>query len=220
MVRKPPTDEGVPQLTAYVGAIYNVKDKDISFLACQKGYLVYVDRRGNPFCLWLPQPTAKTILKLAFGSTQDKAETFLQSVLANNQLLQGLGGRRMNNPSSSTLVFSPEHHLIQYGSVETTKSPTYGPLQRPLTAVSELLGLTKSQASEERKKQEPDVVVQTFLRFVDRVTGQAQLEKKRVGEDLVGLEGVVLRTIYVEEGALFLKKMQKRFSCTFVGEKP
>lgn len=227
-------DKGLPRLKSYLAAILNVKEKDLDFLPCYNGYLVYVSRK-NPFCMWIHKSVIEGILKLGFNVVVGQGTDLLFNLIWGGSILRELLRGVIPDPSKDTLIFLPGLHRVEYGTIIPEGGPT-GIVVKGLNKATGLLNKTgktvlnllpkngdKEKTDDEEQSEELNAEIEkkayTYINFQDFL--YTVLAKESLKGSVPGISpGFGFRTVFNDASMSFLKKLEKEgFKLEYKGEK-
>ena len=227
-------DMGLPKLKSYLGALLNVKEKDLSFLPCYAGYLVFVKRK-NPFCVWIHKSVIEGILKFGFNLILDTGSDLLFNLVWGGSILRQLIKGVIPDPSKDTLIFLPGLHRVEYGTI-IPEGGASGIVVKSINKASDLLSKTgktvlnllpkegdKNQSKDEKESEELETLEKkayTYIKFQDFLYS-VLLKESHLKGSIPGLNsGFGFRTIFNEASAKFLEDLEKAgFKLEYKGEK-
>ena len=109
-------DRALPKLRSYLSAILNIKEKELEFLPCYAGYLVFVNKK-NSMCIWIHRSTIEGILKVGYNLLVDTGSDLIFNLIWGGSILRELLKGIIPDPPKETLVFYPGLHRINYGTI-------------------------------------------------------------------------------------------------------
>lgn len=227
-------DNALPKLKSYLAAILNVKEKQLDFLPCYSGYLVFVDRK-NPFCVWIHKSTIEGILKVGFNLILGTGSDLLFNLIWGGSILRELVKGIIPDPPKDTLIFYPGLHRINYGTI-IPEVGTSGIIVKGISKASDLVNKTgktilnllpkadnKNDSEIKENSKEIDEKIEkksyTYIKFQDFL--YTVLAKESLKGSILGVNsGFEFRTIFNEASMKFLSKVEKSgFTIEFKGEK-
>lgn len=224
-------DAGIPKLKSYLAAILDVKEKQLFFLPCYSGYLIFVNKK-NSLCIWVHKLTIEGILKVGFNLL---TEELLFKLLWGGSILREIFKGVIPEAPKDTVIFYPGLHKVEYGSI-IPEHGTSGLLVKGINKASEImnktsksiLGLIPKEGSstpneKEKETNDNNKVLNksfTYIRFKDFLYTTLSKEK-RFKSYIPNLSlGFEFRTVFEEESIEFLKKLEKNgFTVENVGNK-
>ena len=226
-------DKGLPRLRSYLAAILNAKEKELNFLPCYAGYLIFVNRK-NPFCIWIHKSAIEGILKFGFNLVVDTGSDLLFNLVWGGSILRELLKGVIPDPSKDTLIFLPGLHRIEYGTI-IPEGGASGIVVKSLNKASDLINKTgktflnllpkngnsgkQEQEQEEEEFKEIEKKSYTYIVFQDFL--YYTLAKESLKGSIPGINsGFGFRTIFNEASMNFLNNLEKAgFKLEFKGEK-
>ena len=223
-------DKALPRLKSYLAAILNVKEKDIDFLPCYNGYLVFIKNK-SPICLWIHKNTIEGILKVGFDLIVDTGQDLLFNLVWGGSILRELLKGVIPDPPKDTIIFYPGLHKIEYGTI-IPEEGTSGLLVKGITKVTGLanktskaiINLIPKEDQKEGTEKLPQKILNksyTYFKFQDFLYSVITKEKSFKGNLPVLSGGLEFRTAFSEASIEFLKKIEKNggFVLEYKGEK-
>ena len=237
--------ENVSKLSSYLSAIFNWKEKQIDFLPCVNGYLIFNEQ--EKVLLWIHRFTLEATLRIAFDLTKDIIEDVLYSLLIGGSIIQEFVKSKYPDPPKQTLVFKPGLHSLNYGNVIITDPEgklgvTMDFLGKTVASVSSFVSNTGENIAKIIKKEntgnmkhrdehkpankkdnqnDSDEKSVIYIQILDSL--YYHLSKDHKFKDAIPPQsgGYEFRTMFVQEAAKFLKlvKDKGRFTLNYKGEK-
>ncbi|OLS25860.1 MAG: hypothetical protein HeimC3_11340 [Candidatus Heimdallarchaeota archaeon LC_3] len=236
--------EKVSKLSSYLSAIFNWKEKQIHFLPCVNGYLIFNDQ--EKVLLWIHKFTLEATLKIVFDLTKDIIEDVLFSLLIGGSIIQELVKSKFPDSPKQSLVFKPGLHAINYGNVIITDPDgklgiTMDFLGKTVSTVTSFVSTTGGNIAKIIKKESINDIKQrekknhltskkendsddksvVYIQILDSL--YYHLSKDHKFKDAIPPQsgGYEFRTMFVLEAAKFLKliKEKGKFTLNFKGEK-
>ena len=227
-------DKALPKLRSYLAAILNVKEKELEFLPCYSGYLVFVNKK-NPLCIWIHRSTIEGILKVGFNLILDTGSDLLFNLIWGGSILRELLKGIIPDPPKETLIFYPGLHRIYYGTI-IPEGGASGIVFKGLNKASDLVSKTgktflnmlpkkdakddsESAAESEELNKAIEKKSYTYIKFQDFL--YTVLAKESLKGSIPNLNsGFEFRTIFNDDSMNFLSHIEKSgFTLEFKGEK-
>ncbi len=224
-------DKGLPKLKSYLAAILNVKEKELDFLPCYSGYLVFVKRK-QPVCIWIHKSVIEGILKFGFNIAVGTGSDLLFNIVWGGSILKELLKGVIPDPSHDTLIFIPGLHKIEYGTI-IPEAGASGIVVKSLNKASDIINKTGKtflnllpknnngppNETEEEEFNEIEKKSYTYIKFQDFL--YTVLAKESLKGSIPGLNsGFGFRTIFNEASMNFLQNLEKAgFKLEYKGEK-
>jgi hypothetical protein len=225
-------DKALPKLRSYLAAILNVKEKELDFLPCYAGYLVFVNRK-NPICIWIHRLTIEGILKVGFNLITDTGSDLIFNLIWGGSILKELLKGIIPDPPKNTLIFYPGLHRIEYGTIIPEEGVS-GVVVKGFSKASNLINKTgktflnllpsnDKKDENEIEKEELNQAIEkksyTYFRFQDFLY-QVLAKESHKGSIPSLSGGFEFRTIFNEASMKFLATLEKsNFTIAYKGEK-
>lgn len=226
-------DKGLPRLRSYLAAILNVKEKELDFLPCYAGYLVFVKRK-HPVCIWIHKSAIEGILKYGFNLVVDTGSDLLFNLVWGGSLLRDLLRGVIPDPSKDTLIFLPGLHRVEYGTI-IPEGGASGIVVKSINKASDIINKTgktilnllpnngheDKEEQEEEKEEFKDIEKKAYTYIVFQDFLSYTLSKESLKGSIPGINGGFgFRTIFNEASMSFLNNLEKvGFKLEFKGEK-
>ena len=246
MIKLDKEDKVIPRLSAFIAAIFNWNEKDLVFLPCENGYLVFrqAHKKEDSALLWVHKLTVEATMNVIFNIAQNAAQDFIFSLILGGQILKNIIKSKYPSAPTQTLSFLPKSHMIEYGTVTFTKeggaiSKGVDILTKGFSSATTVVSKTgqgivkrlssKDSGSEDSVPQEESDKIDSdsfiertyvYIRMIDALYYHLSKEIKFKDKLPPSSGGYEFRTIFVDEAAHFLDSMKKSgFKLTFTGEK-
>ena len=224
-------DKGIPKLTSYLAAILNVKEKNLTFLPCYNGYLIFVDTK-KPLVVWVHKQTIEGVLKVGFNLI---AEEFIFKLIWGGKVLRELFKGVIPDAPTNTLIFYPGLHRINYGKLKPEKGTT-GVLVKGFNKATELVTKTgkgllnllpnetksENEAIAELNEEEKKLLPKTFISIQFQDFLYTTLSKEKLFKSNLPIStGFDFRSVFENDFQTFIKKIEKNggFTIQNKGEK-
>ncbi|MFW9930853.1 MAG: hypothetical protein ACFFD1_15805 [Candidatus Thorarchaeota archaeon] len=232
--------EVISRLSSYINAIFNWKEKNLTFLPCIGGYLIFESSTGT--VIWINKLTIEATFRVIYDLAKDFVEDLLFSLVIGGQLIHEVVKSKFPDPPKQTVVFLPHLHAIEYGNVIISDpngkiGATMDIIGKTVNTLGSFLtdqgkkfskiisknetnnDLNKNENIPKEKEEEGKTIV--YIQIYDQL--YIHLSKSHKFKDLVPATsgGYEFRTFFVENAALFLKQVKEkgRYVIKYKGEK-
>ena len=239
-------DKVIPRLSAFIAAIFNWDEKNLLYLPCENGYLVFhqAHKKEDSLLLWVHRLTVETTMNVVFNIAQNVAQDFIFSLILGGQVLKNIIKSKYPPVPTQTLFFLPKSHMLEYGTVTFTKdggiisrgadilakgfSSATTVVSRTGQGIAKRFSSKDSSQAESNTQEELELVdsdsfldrTYVYIHTIDTLYYHLSKEIKFIDKLPPSSGGYEYRSIFIDEAAHFLDSLKNSgFKLTFTGEK-